>query len=224
MSISTLCLYHRVYLTESPNPYNLTVLRDQGTFGQEQVNYFVLQGSASFLNDYSITGYSGGEETLVFANGVSEQTITIYVTNDTIPEGDETLSIKLTRNSGSTVIGDPNTLEVVIRANDDAYGVFSLDSSSLSKTISEPGTGPVTEAEFVVVRAVESYGTVVVYWEVVNASSSADLSPVKGNVTFTDGDTRKTFKVKALLDSTPEKAETFIIKLNISGKKTPINK
>ena len=105
---------------------------------------------------------------------------------------------------------------MVIRANDDAYGVFNLTRSSLSKTISEPGTGPVSEAQFEIVRSVDSYGTVVVFWEVLNGS--ADLSPVSGNVTFADGVTQKTFKVKALLDSTPEKAETYVIKLNISGE------
>ena len=209
--------FHRVYLTESGNPYTITVLRDQGTFGQEQVNYFVLTHTAS-LNDFNITGYDGGEETLVFANGVSKQTITIFVTNDNMPEGDETLTITLKGNTGKTVLGNPKILEVVIRANDDAYGVFNLSSSSVRKTIAEPGTGPVNEAEFVIVRGVETYGTVVVHWEVVNASSATDLSPVKGNVTFGDGDTQKTFKVTALLDSTPEKAETFIIRLSISGK------
>ena len=204
-------------MTESRNPYTITVLRDQGTFGQEQVNYFVQTHSAS-LNDFNITGYSGGEQTLVFASGVKEQNITIFVTDDSTPEGDETLTITLTRNSGETLLGNPKVLEVVIRANDDAYGVFSLSPSSLSKTIAEPGTGPVNEADFVVVRGVDSYGTVVVYWEVLNGSAETDLSPVRGNVTFQDGDTQRSFRVAALLDSTPEKAETFIIKLNISGE------
>lgn len=209
-----------MFLTESRNPYTLTVLRDQGTFGVEQVNYFVELRSSVSADDFNITGFDGREQTLVFGDGVREQNITIYITNDSSPEGDETLKITLTRNSGDTIIGDPKTLEVVIPANDDAYGVFSLDPSSLAKTISEPGTGPHSEAEFVVVRDVESYGTVVVHWEVLNASSSADLSPVRGNVTFNDGDTRKAFKVKALLDSTPEKAEMFIIMLSITGELT----
>ena len=217
--ISACCLFlcHRVYLTESPNPYSLSVLRDKGTFGEVQINYFVLPGTATKDLDFNITGWSGPEVTLVFPDGVSEQNITIYVADDNESEGDETLQIGLTKNSAGR-IGDPSTLEVVIRANDDAYGVFNLASSSLSKTISEPGTGPITEAEFQIVRSVDSYGTVVVYWEVLNVSASEDLSPVSGNVTFKDGDTQKTFKVKALLDSTPEKAETFVIKLNISGK------
>ena len=196
------------------------MLRDQGTFGEERVNFFVLQVSARFRVDFNITGYVGGEQTLVFGDGVSEQNITVYVMNDSEPEGDEAFTITLKGNSEGTSIGSPKTLEVVIRANDDAYGVFSLDQLSLVQTISEPGTGPVSEAEFVVNRNVYLYGTVVVYWEVFNASSSDDLSPVKGNVTFKDGETRKTFKVNALLDSVPEKAETFIIMLNITGKWT----
>ena len=206
-----------MYLTESPNPYSLSVLRDKGTFGVVQVNYFVVPNSA-IQDDFNITGWSGPEVTLVFQDGVSKQDITIYAIDDSLSEGDETLRIGLVGNSQGTFIGDPSTLDVVIRANDDAYGVFSFASSSLSKTISEPGTGPVTEAEFEIDRVVDSYGTVIVYWEVLNSSASADLSPVSGNVTFADGDTQKTFKVKALLDSTPEKAETFIIKLNISGE------
>lgn len=205
---------------EASNPYSISVLRDQGTFGEERVNFFVLPASSSFNVDFNITGYFGGEQTLVFGDGVSEQNIIVYVMNDSEPEGDETFTITLKGNSEGTSIGSPKTLEVVIRANDDAYGVFSLDQLSLIQTISEPGTGPVSEAEFVVNRNVDSYGTVVVYWEVLNASSSDDLSPVKGNVTFKDGERRKTFKVNALLDSVPEKAETFIITLNITGKWT----
>ncbi|XP_015763361.1 PREDICTED: G-protein coupled receptor 98-like [Acropora digitifera] len=206
----------RVFLTESSDPYNITVLRSQGTFGKETVNFFVRQVDA-LLSDYKVVGYDGGEETLTFEDGVMEQNITIFVTDDSNPEGDEALTITLTKNSGKTTLGDPKTLEVIIRANDDSYGVFRLDQSSLLQTISEPGTGPVTEAEFVIVRTKGSYGTVIVEWEVVNASSSADLTPVKGNVTFVDGDTRMTFKVKALLDSVPEKAETFIVQLEITG-------
>lgn len=210
--------HHRVYLTESPNPYVLFVLRDKGTFGDARVSFYVIPDTATKDLDFNITGWSGPQVTLVFPAGVSEQNITIYIGDDTESEGDETLQIGLTGNSAGTVIGRPSILNVVIRANDDAYGVFNFASSSLSKTISEPGTGPVNEAEFQVVRGVDSYGTVVVYWEVLNASASADLSPVSGNVTFEDGDTQKTFKVKALLDSTPEKAEMFVIKLNITGE------
>ena len=210
-------LSNRVYLTESPNPYNLSVLRDKGTFGRVEVNYYVLPNSATRA-DFNIIGWFGPEVTLVFPDGVSKRNITIYAIDDTLSEGDETLQIGLSRNSPGTAIGDPSTLDVVIRANDDAYGVYNLAPSSLSKTISEPGTGPVTEAELEVVRSVDTYGTVIVYWEVLNGSASADLSPVSGNVTFADGDTQKTFKIKALLDSTPEKAESFVIKLNISGK------
>lgn len=206
-----------MFLTESSDPYNITVLRSQGTFGKETVKFFVRQVNTE-LSDYKVVGYFGGVATLTFEDGVKEQNITIFVTDDSSSEGDEALAITLTQNSGKTTLGNPKTLEVVIRASDDGYGVFRLDQSSLLQTISEPGTGPVTEAEFVIIRTVDSYGTVIVDWEVVNASSSADLTPVKGNVTFVDGDTRMTFKVKALLDSVPEKAETFIIQLEITGE------
>ena len=209
-------LLNRVYLTESPSPYSITVLRDKGTFGQAQVNYYVLPDSAN-RDDFNITGWFGPEVTLVFPDGVSKQNITIYVIDDSLSEGDENLQIGLTQNSIGA-IGDPSRLDVVIRANDDAFGVFNFAPLSLSKTISEPGTGPATEAEFEIVRSVDSYGTVVVFWEVLNGSASADLSPVSGNVTFADGDTQKTFRVKALLDSTPEKAETYVLKLEIFGE------
>ena len=217
--IYTLLLY-RIYLNESGNPYNLTVLRNQGTFGVVQVNYFVLPLTAS-LSDFSIPDWNqGGEKTLTFADGQQEHNITMYVTDDNTPEGDETLTISLTRNSGGASLGTPARLEVVIRANDDAYGVFNLSPSSLSKTISEPGTGPVNVADFTVVRRVHSFGTVVVYWEVQNASASSDLIPVRGNLTFQDGDKEKTFQVRAVLDQTPEKSENFLINIKIPGMLT----
>lgn len=205
-----------VYVLESVQVYNLSVLRTKGTFGAVKVNYYVEKGSAS-KDDFNIPDNPGGESTLQFADGQSEQNITVYIVDDPYAEGDETFQVILKSESvqGGAALGRPSSVQVIIRASDSAHGEFNLSSLSVSKSISEPGSGADNEAEFRIDRNGATFGTVVVGWKVVNASALDDLRPVSGNISFDAGETKATFKIQALLDSTPEKAETFVIKLSI---------
>lgn len=165
---------------------------------------------------------TGAEIMLEFADGQREQNITVYVFNDDEPEDDEKFTVYLSlrkANSNGATLGTPDNIEVVIAHNDYGRGVFTLDSSSISKVIAEPGNGDNNKAEFTVVRSIATFGTVVVGWKVLNSSAAVDLFPVSGNMTFGPSETQKTFSVGALIDSVPEQAETFLIVLSIlSGK------
>ena len=164
---------------------------------------------------------TGAEIKLEFADGQREQNITIYVFNDNDPEDNEkfTVYLSLRADSNGATLGRPDNVEVVISHNDFGRGVFTLDVSSTNKVIAEPGNGNNNVAEFIVVRSVSSFGTVVVGWKVLNSSAASDLYPTHGNVTFGPSERKKTFIVRALIDSVPEEAETFLIVLSIlSGK------
>ena len=210
-------------MNESTSAYNLTVLRTQGTFGVVRVNYRVFQQTATSA-DFFVAGadaMTGAEVMIEFADGQREQNITVYVLNDGTPEDDEkfTVFLRLRSDSNGATLGRQNQVDVIISHSDNGRGVFKLDCSSVSKIIVEPGNGNINEAQFQIVRNVASFGTVVVGWRVVNGSASSDLSPVSGNMTFGPSETQKAFSVRAVIDSVPEQAETFVIALSIlSGR------
>ena len=94
-------------------------------------------GAATVAVDYAVTGgtASGGgvdfdlaSGTLLFAQGVISQTITINLVDDGLVEGDETVVISLS-NPQNASLTSPDTLTLTIVDDDTdeaapAYGVF----------------------------------------------------------------------------------------------------
>lgn len=200
-------------MNESIGTYDVIIERTQGALGSVSVKYYIQGGTAIINKDFSVPANPGGEQTITFKDGQRSQNITIKVKDDADPEDNEMFEIKLKQTEDNTLRSGFTVAEVVITANDDARGVFSFET--LEQTISEPGNGAVTSASFKVVRKVAFLGEVVVGWRVLNDSASSDLNPVSGNVTFAENDQEKTFSIKSLLDSTPEKDENFAIVLSI---------
>ncbi|XP_048584248.1 adhesion G-protein coupled receptor V1 isoform X2 [Nematostella vectensis] len=205
----------RIDVNESIGAFNVTVLRSQGSLGTVTVKYFIKLTSTAIPNDYSIPSFGGGEETLTFVDGQREQNIEVKITDDTIPEDNESIILGLKPGVGAALVPGHEQTEIVILYNDDARGVFNFSSDSTHKVISEPGNGALNEAVFRVVRNVDSFGSVVVGWRVVNASASADLSPVNGTLVFGKGVDQMPFSIKSLVDSDSEKAENFGVEIYI---------
>lgn len=101
-------------VNEAAGTVTFTVLRRGTQDTAISVNYATTDASARAGADYV---FAAG--TLTFAPGVSSQTITITVTNDTDVEGDETLNVVLDNPSGA-VLGTPMTAGVTIVDNDSA--------------------------------------------------------------------------------------------------------
>lgn len=59
------------------------------------------------------------------ASGVA--TVSFTITDDDIPEGPEVFYLHLYTLDKNILVGSPNRMQITIRANDDAYGVFSID-------------------------------------------------------------------------------------------------
>ena len=66
--------------------------------------------------------------------GMFKKEISIWVTNDSIPEGVERFTIRLINASGDTVLFGDTVAKVVIFANDGGTGVFQFDSNYLNMT------------------------------------------------------------------------------------------
>ena len=59
------------------------------------------------------------------ASGVTAVTFT--VTDDTVAESDELFYLRLEPLDQNVRVGSKSRLQIIIKANDDAYGVFSID-------------------------------------------------------------------------------------------------
>jgi hypothetical protein len=108
--------------TEDALPFTVTVTRT-GSIGTITVPYTV-SGTATSA-DHNVTA-----GTLTFTNGVTSQSISVTLTNDTAEEGDETIILTLGTPVGGGSLGTPTTATITILANDSTSGGSSGGSGS----------------------------------------------------------------------------------------------
>lgn len=191
----------------------ITVNRTGGTSGTATVQYSTSNGSATAGSDY--TGVSG---TLTFGNGVSSQTFTVPITQDTFVEGNETVNLSLFSPGGGASLTNPTTAVLTI-VDDDTSLPGTLAFASATHTVGESaGSQTVT-----VNRTGGSTGTVTVGYSTVAGSATAgsDYTVTTGTLSFGPGETSKTFLVPILNDAINESTESFSVVLsNATGGAT----
>uniref|UniRef100_A0A667YA34 Adhesion G-protein coupled receptor V1 n=1 Tax=Myripristis murdjan TaxID=586833 RepID=A0A667YA34_9TELE len=154
---------------------------------------------------------------LVYDVGEWMKNISVAVEDDDIPETDEPFYIVLYNATGDAVVYGADTATVVIEANDDANGIFSLDPTE--KPVEEGKTN-----NFTVLRARGHFGDVTVFWQLFANDSvspleeSQEFTNTSGSITFTTGQEAKPIVLEAISDKLPEFNEFFVLRLvNISG-------
>lgn len=102
----------------------ITVTRAYGGSGSVTVDFSTSNETALSGSDYTATN-----GTLVFGNGVTSQTITVSVANDTAIESAETLSLRLANPTGGAILGDTvcATLRIVSEDNLAYHHYFDTD-------------------------------------------------------------------------------------------------
>ncbi|XP_037536594.1 adhesion G-protein coupled receptor V1 [Nematolebias whitei] len=192
---------------------NFTVLRAGRADFVTSVMYRVAYGNAS---PDDLTVLSNGT-LLVYGVGEWMKNISVAVEDDDIPETDETFYIILYNATGDAVVYGANTATVVIEANDDANGIFSLES--VEKSVEEGKTNG-----FNVLRAKGHFGNVTVFWQlfandsVTPLEESQEFTNTSGSITFALGQETKPIILEAISDKLPEFNEFFVLRLiNISG-------
>lgn len=103
----------RYEIDEGAGTFTITVRRHSGTDNGVGVDYST-EGQSADADDYTPT--SG---TLYFSHGQSSQDFTIPITDDSVDEGDETLTLRLSNAQGGASLGDPKTAVLTILDNDD---------------------------------------------------------------------------------------------------------
>ncbi|XP_036063369.1 adhesion G-protein coupled receptor V1 [Onychomys torridus] len=191
---------------------NFTVLRNGSVDVTCTVQYATMDGEASGREGDFVPVEKG--ETLVFEVGSREQSVSVYVNDDGIPETDEPFYIILFNSTGDTVVYQFGIATVIIEANDDPNGVFSLEP--VDKAVEEGKTNA-----FWVLRHRGHFGNVSVAWQLFqNASlqSGQEFYETSGTVNFIDGEASKPVILHAFPDGIPEFNEFYTLKLvNISG-------
>ena len=172
------------------------------------VQYSTSDGTAVAGADY--TAQSGS---LTFASGVTSQTISIAITNDSDPEGDETFSLSLSSPSSDAVLSTPSSTTVQIEVSDNAGGLVQFASAGPVVVGEDDGS----IASFTVQRLSGTFGDIIVEWQIVEQGTedlaTDDFQTTRGNLTILDGEDDAILQIQPLNDATPEIAEQFSVEL-----------
>lgn len=114
-------------LTEDTNRILVvTIIRTRGDLTQELIQYDLVGQPAEIAGGQGIADFQPGERS---------KDITLFVTNDDIPEVNETFVFSIQPLSSGVDVATPTTVDITVLANDDFAGVFSFNASSLSTSI-----------------------------------------------------------------------------------------
>ncbi|XP_015282612.1 PREDICTED: G-protein coupled receptor 98 [Gekko japonicus] len=192
---------------------NFVVIRNGSAAPAASVMYTAVNGGASAEEEDFIFSEQSGM--LFFDVGKREQNITLFINDDDIPESDETFYIILFNSTGDTVVYGSGMAAVIIEANDDPNGIFSLESTV--KVVEEGKTN-----NFLILRHRGYFGNVSLTWQLFENGSALDpgeeFHEVSGIVWFRDGEGSKPITLHAISDKIPEFNEFYILKLvNATG-------
>jgi autotransporter-associated beta strand protein len=205
ISPGTVELSATAHAASEGGPVTFTVTRTGG-FGQATVSWATGGGTATAGTDY--TAASG---TLVFRQGVTQQTFTVQTLTDGVAgEGDETFSVWLTAGDNA-LLGSASAADVTL-ADVDAEGEFSFSAAEFAV----PESAGV--AQVAIRRAGSSAGTATVTYRLFggplfygSATPGEDFTDVSGSVTFQSGEVTKSFDVPILDDALAEGNEHVTI-------------
>lgn len=201
-----------VRVGEDSTTVDLTAIRSGGTNSSVSLTYSTTAGTATALQDFQTkTG------TISFPSGVTQQTVSININNDTLTETDEEFTVTL-GNLSSGNIGPQNPVRVIIEDDESAPGEIGWHVSSVTQLESE------TEIELVAQRTGGTQGSVSVQYSTSagTATSGVDYSATSGLLTWgTGSNTPRTVTVTILDDAMDEPDETFTLALsNLIGSAT----
>ncbi|MCA8938839.1 MAG: VCBS repeat-containing protein, partial [Planctomycetes bacterium] len=187
----------------------VTVELNQAPGTTVTVDYATSNGTASAGNDY--TASSG---TLTFMASETSKSFTIDISDDSLDEDDETITVTLSNAMGASLPGTA-TATVTIIDDDDSPTVgvamttlsVAEDAGSVSVTVSLS----TASGRAVVVNYATADGT---------ASAGTDYTSTSNTLNFAAGETSKVVMISITDDSADEDAESFALNLSGAGNAT----
>ena len=168
------------------------------------VSYATADGTALAGSDY--TAASGA---LVFAPGVTTQTVSVAVLGDVLAEPDETFAVNLTQPGNATLARSQGVGTIV---SDDFVPSISINDVSVTE-----GNSGTRNAVFTVSLSAPSPLAVSVSYATANGTALAgsDYTATSGALVFAPGVTTRSVSVAVLGDALDEADESFTV--NLSG-------
>ena len=190
----------------------LTVLRANPNSGDVTVSFNTVNQTAVAGVDYTAT--SG---VLTFLNGETEKTIVVPILDNLFAQSDRTFIVNLANPTGGAQLTEPSSVVATIVDND-AGLCFSTDLYQ----VLENGV----QATITVLRTNYTNSTVSVGYATQDGTGIANTNyvPTSGTLTFTNGETVKTFTVNIIDDSLLTGDHTVLLKLqNVQGNASIIS-
>jgi hypothetical protein len=196
-------------VNEGAGTATITVQLSSASARAVTVHYATGDGSAAAPDDYA--SKSGN---LTFSSSQTSKTFNISIVNDSLDEPDETINLALSSPSNAT-LGTPAGATITIQDDDSPP---SVNFSSSGYSVNEgAGTATITaqlsaaSGKIVTVNYATSNGT---------AIAPGDYSVTSGNLSFSPGQTSKTFNISIVNDSLDEPDETVNLALSSPSNAT----
>jgi uncharacterized repeat protein (TIGR01451 family)/uncharacterized delta-60 repeat protein len=192
----------------------VTVLRSNANSGTVSVNYATVTNAT----DTAVPGvdYGAVSGLLTFSNGVTVQSFVVPIFNNRQVGADRTFSMTLFNPSGSAQLIPPSVATVTI--TNDVSGVSF--ASAAYRANENSGSAPIT-----VLRSSYTNSIVSVNYATANTPQAGiNYSNVSGTLTFTNGETVKTFSVPVIDDGVLSGDHTVPLSLgNLVGNAVFVN-
>lgn len=181
----------------------ITFTRTGGTSGAVSVDFSTANGTATAGSDYSAVA-----TTVTFAHGESSKTVSIPVLNDSLPEGDETVSLSLKNVSGGAGLGlSTATLKIV----DDGDVDTTPPTVQIAAVSPSPRTTPVSSVVITFSEPVAGFDLADL---ALTRNGGANLLPGGATLGSSDGGVTWTL---GNLDSLTAAGGNYTVTLNAAG-------
>jgi uncharacterized repeat protein (TIGR01451 family) len=189
---------------ESTATKSITVSRTGDSAGTVSVNWSAASNTATLGTDFTAPG-----GVLTFGPGVTSQSFTVNVTNDTAAEGNESGHLILSNPIGGSKLGVRPRATLTISDNDVSSSGFKFNNTSY--TASESGSKSIT-----ISRTSSTAAQSVTFTTSNNGTAVAgtDYTAVTTTVNFAVNETSKTVSVPILPDSIVESNESVNLTLS----------
>ena len=189
-------------ISETGGLATITVTRTGGMASDVSVDFATSNLTATAGADYTATN-----GTLHFASNQLSATFQIPITNDALPEGNETVALKLRNATGGAVLGAISNAVLTILDDES-----SVSFTNATYTVTEAGPS----ISINVVRSGSMLTTVGVSFSTVNGSaiSTNDYRGTNGTLSFPPGVTFKTITIPIANDTIVEGNEDFRVILH----------
>ena len=211
LSVTSLAKYG---VLKSGTNVQISVVRSNANTGVVSVNYTTTNDTAVAGVDYVAT--SG---LLTFSNGVALQTFTVPIIKNSLVQGDRNFSILLFTNAVSSAVQLLAPYKASVTITDDIAG---LSFSSPVYSVNENGVA----ANIDIVRSGYTNSLVSVDFATADGTAKDRINYFATNntVTFTNGETVKSFQVKVFNNSIVQGDQTVLLSLaNVTGNGGLVN-